>query len=599
MGARLIALNITDPTRPEPIGQSQPLPGIVHAVLVQHGVAYVGVGTSIVTLDISNLQMITLLGQLMLPGPVTHLALDEDVIVAGLSFSPSELHENGLGSLIAVSVGQPDQLQVLDSVMLPWYVNAMALAGEVVYVSNPADDTFYAVQVNDPTNLAEPVAIPGVALTYSLQARGQTLYVGGGASDVSAWDVGVPSQPQELWRVEAEADANLGLGVVSGFDLTDNHAYLGAVSYHGPTIGVLGVEIPESVPETPDGVVASKVIAQNGLAFFAEDGLLIYDTSDPADVTQIGAYTQPDVWDVATVDGVGVFVAGNAQQTNDGNRLYTVTLPDLNILGQYIDEKRCQQCYSSFVELHVADGTAYIGAADDGLRVVDLTNASDPSLLASLDATNGFSDLGVGSLVTDEWIYTAAAGRCDGRNLTVLDLRDLLAPQRIASLEIDGCIEQLAIEDGVLYAAAYYADREGGVLYSFVRNDSELSQAGTVSFVDAVKGVQAFGDGAIVATSAGLTVISATDPANLTIVAELAIPGGVDEIAIRDDLAFVTTSAGVDSVSELYAIDLSEPAMPRPVGVFHLPAGGGSIAVTDDYVLIGNPTMGLVVLRLN
>jgi hypothetical protein len=71
----------------------------------------------------------------------------------------------------------------------------------------------------------------------------------------------------------------------------------------------------------------------------------------------------------------------------------------------------------------------------------------------------------------------------------------------------------------------------------------------------------------------------------------------VDEIAIHDDLAFVTTSAGVGSVSELYAIDLSELAMPRPVGVFHLPAGGGSISVAGDDVLIGNPTMGLVVLR--
>lgn len=595
MGPRLIILNIVNPTTPELLGQSQVFPNVVHAVLVQDGVAYLGVGASVISLDVSNPQFPILLGEMSLPGSVTHLALNKATLAVGSNFLPSNTYENGLGILTTISIDQSDQLQVLDSVTLPWYINAMALTNETVYVSNPADDTFYTVNISNPASLPDPVAFPGMALTYSLQAQDQTLYIGGGLSDISAWDISASLEPQKLWEAQARPHSNFGLGVVKGFILMENLAYLGVVSYHGQMIGLLPLEIPHPVQATQAGLVSSRTTTRNGYVFLAESGLAIYDISDSLNIVQVGAYTHPDVWDVATIGNVGVFVDGNRQEISNSNRLYTVSLPDLNIIGQYSDEMRCQQCDSSFVQLTITDSIAYVSALDDGLREINLADLSHPELMGSLDITNGFGDLRIGSVAVEKWVYGAADGYCNGRNLMAFDLSNSQAPQHISSIEVEGCVQQLAISNGILYVATTYADREGGAIYLLDIVGAEPQQLGLVTFSNGVNDIQILDDIVVVATSVGINTVSTNNPATPQIIGELSIPGGAYEATMADDVALVTT---VDETSNgLLAIDLSEPSTPHLVGIFNLPAKG-EISLAGDYLLVGNQAMGLVVLQM-
>jgi hypothetical protein len=599
MGARLITLEITNPAKPNLVGQSQILPGIVQAVLVQDKVAYVGTGTSVLTFDVNKPHALRLLAELPLPGVVTYLAVDGNVLIASLRFPPTESDENGLGMLVTMRILESGQLQLLDSVTLPWAAQAMALADETVYVSHPTDDTFYAISIIEPTNLPNPAPFAGTALTYSLQARGQMLYVGGGLSNVSAWDISNLSQPQKLWEVQARPHADFGLGVVQGFVLHEDAVYLGAVNVHGQTIGALILEVPEQIEEISDESVSSKVTFQKGHLFFAEDGLTIYDPSFPENIVQVSKLTRPSVWDVGTTGDIGIFIEGNQQQTNDGSQLYAVTIPDLNILGQYRDEQQCQRCFASFLELTIKDSTAYVSAVDDGLRIIDLIDPNNPRLLGSLDAANGFADLRAGdNAVENGWVYVAASGDCEGRNLLVFDLHDQSVPRLMTTMDVDGCIEEIAVSERVLYTAVQFADRPGGAIYLFESYEAELHLVGTVSFPAPVTSVQGFEGGVVVGTSTGLHILTAADLSDLTVVADLSIPGGVNKLAIAGELALVTTGNWHDA-GQLYAINLSDPAAPRLVGAFRLPAGRGHIAVAGDYVLVGNPVMGLVILRLN
>jgi hypothetical protein len=596
MGPRLIILDVHDPAVPILVGQSQLLPGIVQAVVVENDMVYVAAGLSILAFDISDPQSPALLDELALPGPVTHLALHEDVLVAGVSFLPSETHEVGLGKIVTIHAGQPDQLQLLDSVELPWYVNALALANETVYASNPNVATFYAVDINSPANLPEPTPFPIATLTYSLQAQDQTLYVGGGRSDLTAWNINSLSEPQKVWELLGEPDPALGLGVVKGFTLIEDHAYLDAVSYHGLTAPPLAMELPDSIEPNPNNVASSIVAAQEAELFVAGDGLKIYDISDPLNVRQTGVYTQPGVWDVAAMGGMGVFVQGDWQQSGNGNQLYTVSLPDLGTSGHFVDEKQCLECYSLFVEMMTNGDMAFVSAADDGIRLIRLADLADPTLVGSVDVA-GKSGLLAGSVAEDGRFYTADSGNCNGRNLLIFDLTAPNSPQLITDVEIAGCIRDVVVHNDILYVATSYADREGGSVQLLAASDAEPQPLATVELPATVYDLQTASDIALVATSNGLSVISTTDPAQPQIIAEIPVPGGVYEIAIKDSLALATT-AEEEGNGRLLALDISQPSAPRFIGHAHLPAGKGEIAVVDDYILIGNRTMGLLVLKV-
>jgi hypothetical protein len=64
-----------------------------------------------------------------------------------------------------------------------------------------------------------------------------------------------------------------------------------------------------------------------------------------------------------------------------------------------------------------------------------------------------------------------------------------------------------------------------------------------------------------------------------------------------DDLVLVTSAQWTDR-GHLYVVDVADPAAPRIVGVFALPAARAEIAVASDLLLLGNPELGLMVLRL-
>lgn len=594
-GMHLTILNIADPSAPELQGQSPVFSDIVHAVVIQDDIAYLGVGTSVISLDISNPQLPKTLAELILPGPVTHLALEEDILVVGISFAPSDSHENGLGLLATVRITQPDQLQQLDTVILPWNINAMALANETVYASNPADETFYAVNISDPTNLPDPSAFSVAPLTYSLQVQDQTLFVGGGLSNVSAWKIDLPSEPEKLWEIQAEPDSDLGLGVVEGFVIIKNHAYLGVVNYHGQTIGPLALETPILGEVTQDTLASSPIAYQDEYIYFADRGLTIYSALD-GNLTLINGFAKPEAWDVATTDSAGVFIDGNAPQNNNGSTLYTVSLPDLSILGQYTDENRCQQCNTSFIEISITNNIAYVSALDNGLRTINLADLDNPELLGSLDETNGISDLRLTGLAVSNKQIFATNGSCAGHNLMILDLLDSHIPQLTSRVELDGCIEKLVIKNDILYAAVNDSDGEGSKLYLFDIANMELSELGLAALSENVNDIRVVDTTAILATSEGIKVFATNEPADIKIIGEFPVPGGVYEMAgVDNNIVFLTT---IDASSKgLLALDLTTPSMPRLVGSFDLPVKG-EISMAGEYLLVGNPVMGLAILQV-
>ena len=584
IGPRVVALDATAPTALAPLGQSVPLPGVVGAVVASDGLVYAGAGSSVVALDVADPAAIALRGQLELDGVVTQLALRDNVLFVGLSRPAAG---DPTGGVWAIDVSAPDQLRALDSAALPWAVHALALGDDHPFAANPATTDFYAVDISNPADLLDAVAVPGVGLTYSLSLAGNVLVAGGGVSDLHAWDVSDPLRPQPLWDVQAPPDAALGLGVVEDFVLAGERAFLAVAGYSGDVIGVLPVELPAAVPAGTDGTLtSSKLAIADGRAFFARGNVTAYDLANPS-AAPLSRYELPSVGDVDMMGDIGIVLAGN--------QLLTLGLPDLTVLGAYTGEVHCQPCYAAYLDVTLASDVAYVSAADDGLRIISLADPAAPALLGSLDATTGYAELRVGSVAAGQLVYLADAGVCDGPNLLAFDLADPATPRRVDALSNAGCIAALDAADGRLYAAGNFADRPGGALTIFTESAAGPQPAGSLEWPEPISSVAGFGDFALVGTEAGLAIVSVADPTTPLAVAALPVPGGVQDIAVVGSLALVTTAS---EESQLLAVDLGDPSAPRQVSAVALPSAGMRVAAAGGYVLVGDVAAGIVVLRV-
>lgn len=283
----------------------------------------------------------------------------------------------------------------------------------------------------------------------------------------------------------------------------------------------------------------------------------------------------------------------------DNSSLYTLSLPDLKVLGQYVDESRDTSCRSSLIQVTVKEDRAYVGAWEDGMRILNLANLYTPTLTGSLDKTNGFRRLWIlGNIaVVDERAYVGAYFG-DKPWLAIFDLAGPGDPKVSAQVSLGGEVDRIALTDKIVYAGVTYADREGSTLYLLDATSTEPRQLGAIELSSRIYDVWTQDHLVIIATSDGISIGSVRDPNSPQTIAELPVPDGAYRMALLADTVLATTAQYVGS-GQLLAVDLSGPTNPNLIGTFDLPAGRTKIYASDEYVLVGNEPMGLAVLRID
>lgn len=287
VGSQLVMVDITDPTDPQMIGESEQHSTAVGTVLVQNGVAYVGTQSSIAAWDVSNPQAPNLLTTAELDETIVQLAWHGETLIVAAADLPVDNPQDGTARIITLD----SQLQLLGSIDLPWELpwnvgsGAIALADGILYASNTGQETFFAIDLQDPTTLPDPIPFSVAILTYSLQAHGQTLYVGGGFSNIMAWDVSDLASPQKLWEIQAESPLIPAAGVVKGFVVDGNRIYVDAVTYHGELLGPLIVELPDPVATESGSLLSTHMGMVNELLIvgreYPQAGLYFYTIPVP------------------------------------------------------------------------------------------------------------------------------------------------------------------------------------------------------------------------------------------------------------------------------------------------------------------------------
>jgi len=215
----------------------------------------------------------------------------------------------------------------------------------------------------------------------------------------------------------------------------------------------------------------------------------------------------------------------------------------------------------------VAGNYAYLANDDDGLRIYEI---SDPTNPLSIGHTNNGS-FSRGVAVSGDYVYLANFS--DG--LRIYDVSDPTTPMNIGHTNDGGSAWSVVVSGDY----AYLADTDDGLQIFDVSNPADPQLVGQTNSGGFARDVAVSGDHAYVAGhSGGLFVYYISDPTNPVGIGQTNNGGTALGVAVSGDYLYLAN--GSDG---LRVYDVSNPANPENIG--HLAAGGlaTSVVVADGY----------------
>jgi hypothetical protein len=441
---------------------------------------------------------------------------------------------------------------------------AVAVDGSVAYLG--VGPRLVTLQISDPAApalLGESEVLPGVVRDVAV--AGGVAFVAAGDAGVRTLDVSDPANPYETGTVPTLADAQL----VSVQDAT---AFVGesrcetgdctgglriadiSISADGDTIGFL---------EMPDRV--NSVFPLGAYAYVGHrQGLSVVDVSDPRQPIDIGSFPiEGSIEDIAIAGGLAFVVSGPyvlvfdisspaaPRQVGSSSMLFSPSV--VAPIGDHIV---------------VSDGFCEFGQCGSHLRVLELSDVAQPTVMGAL----ALDDFVVDLAIAGDFAYVATWER----GLTIVDLADLANPRAAGRFTSPGSVENVTVKEELAYVTG---GGENGLLVIDMADPGAPRPAGALPMLFAGGVAVANGYAYVPVWVEGLRVVDVQDPANLVEVGVLdssVVQGTVDRVALVDTppggqevaLAYLTLQEG-----GLMALDMTDPTQPTPAGAFAPPAG--------------------------
>jgi len=226
-------------------------------------------------------------------------------------------------------------------------------------------------------------------------------------------------------------------------------------------------------------------------------------------------------------------------------------------------------------EVWVYDQIAYLACGDSGVQIVDCTIPHAPSLIDSYPGNDCF---GIQYHEGQGYIYAS-----DNDGLMIIDPDGTEGPELVGSYPISEALDVFV--DGT----TCYVGNEAGRLYVLdVTDPSAPVHQDDISLGNnqAIYGISARDGYAYCTTgSAGLKIVNAIDPTDISVAKTLTLNNYTYEITLHGDYALVTNWW----YHRVYVVDISDPPNAFSEGSLNFSWGyGAGVAVRDDtYVYVG------------
>lgn len=228
--------------------------------------------------------------------------------------------------------------------------------------------------------------------------------------------------------------------------------------------------------------------------------------------------------------------------------------------------------------VHVVGDYAYIAAQAGGLRIVDVSDPSQPREVGFSDAPDSARSV----FVSGDYAYVAD----EFAGLHVINVSNPASPYQTGVYNTPG----RAFDVFVKGRYAYVADGAYGIIAVNVTNPQfpkEVAHGDTPGFA---MGVEASGNYIFVADSTGgLRILNP----NLHEHGSLETPDLARGIDVVEDYVYIA-----DANSGLQVADASQRSFPREIGSFNTPGFASKVSVTGSYAYIADSSSGLRVINI-
>ncbi|MBT7082323.1 MAG: hypothetical protein HN929_12835, partial [Chloroflexi bacterium] len=299
-------------------------------------------------------------------------------------------------------------------------------------------------------------------------------------------------------------------------------------------------------------------------------------------ITQVGNFSSAgDTWDVMlSADGNTAYVSDGSY----GLKIMDVSDPSNPLLKGSLDTAGSVRA----VALSADGNTAYVADRYSGLQIVDVSDSSNPQPLAVFDTNERARNI---SLSADGNIVYVAV-RSSG--LQAINISDPANPALVGTFATDAHGVTLSADGGT----AYVASVDSGLQIIDIRDPANLQLLGSFDTSGEAHDVvlSADGDTAYIADAgSGLQIIDVRDPANPLLQGSFDTSGRAYDVALSTDGSVVYVA---DNNSGLQVIDIRDPA--SPVLIEHFNTDGAAIGITlgvdGNLAYVADASVGLKIL---
>ncbi|MES0360476.1 MAG: hypothetical protein ABUK20_06135 [Anaerolineales bacterium] len=512
----------------------------VHDLTVNEDLAYLALGRAgMVIVDVSAAEEADQVGSFDTLGIANAVAVEGNYAYIA----------DGREGLRIIDVSTPQSPREISAHDTPGYASDVDVAKSIAYLAD-GKSGLIIINIEDQSFPARLSTFLTNNLVQTVAVRGKYAYLGDNKNNLQVVNISNPKKPEEVAILDVGAE-------IEDMDIQTNRAYLATGEQGMVVVDITNPEQPAILNsvDTP-GNVQDVAVNGNTIAFLADgrNGLLVYDISDLNAVEAVGSFTN-------VLNANQVELSGNGLYLSDKDSALYVVDADLDFTTRRITSTEKQQGRAQAVA--VGERFAYLAYADQGLRVIDITNSAAPWETSVYDSPGE----AIGVTLSGDFIYLADG--TSGMRVLFLESPDSANPQvaEVAVVDTPGEASNVA----VVAQTAYLADGSGGMRVISMVNPGQPETLGWEDTPGSAMDVAVLGDYAYVADGiSGLQIINVLDETIPTRVGAYDTPGEARAVVVsrtvEPDARTLVYIA--DGEGGLRVIDATDPLIPIEIGSF-------------------------------
>jgi PKD repeat protein len=540
------------------------LGGYSYAVAVQENHAFVGMGTGLTILDITNPADPAVVG---LTPPLQGIVFDV-VLQGNYAYLAVNLIHTPGGRLYIFDVSNPSVPTEVGFFETEEAAYTVDIVGKHAYV---AAGGLHIIDITDPSHPASIGFYDTPGYAFGVAVSGNYAYVADGDAGMRIINVYNPAVPTEAGFYEA-------FGFAEEVEVVGNYAYVVA-----ETNGIRIIDVSDFSNLTEKSVINShceieSVAVISNYAYVADGcaGLRVANIADPSEPIEIGFYNSEWYHDVA-IEGDYAYIAA----VQNGFRVINIT-----DLTAPMEVSFYGKNYSGGVDVE-GDYVYVANGSDGGLGIIDATDSAAPVEMGFLDTPGYANDLAV--VENYAYIISGSGG------LYVINVVDPTTPTEVGFLEIPGYASDVAVAGNYAFVANSSEVWPGLHIINVVDPTAPTEAGFFDTYPGEAHGVAVSGNYAYVAAwDKGLRIIDITDPNAPAETGYIDSFWYVDNVAVAGNFAYI--AAGGDG---LRIINVSDPSNPIEEGFFDTyPGEAHGVAVSGNHAYVVSFGSGLSVIDI-